>query len=95
MKIFWSGPARQDLREVFEYIAEENPTAARALLAEIRKRAASLADNPQLGRAGRVEGTRELVLTGTRYVLPYRVKEKEIHVLAVFHSAREWPQGFE
>ncbi|MGZ4976699.1 MAG: type II toxin-antitoxin system RelE/ParE family toxin [Methylobacter sp.] len=64
MKIVWTEPARQDLREIFEYIAEENPNAARALLAEIRKRAGSLEDNPELGRLGRVDDSRELVLTG-------------------------------
>ncbi|TAN71070.1 MAG: type II toxin-antitoxin system RelE/ParE family toxin [Methylobacter sp.] len=94
MKIVWTEPARQDLREIFEYIAEENPNAARALLAEIRKRAGSLEDNPELGRLGRVEGSRELVLTGTQYILPYRVKEQRIQILAVFHAARKWPERF-
>ncbi|MDP3878016.1 MAG: type II toxin-antitoxin system RelE/ParE family toxin [Methylobacter sp.] len=94
MKIVWTEPARQDLREIFEYIAEENPNAARALLAEIRKRAGSLENNPELGRLGRVEGSRELVLTGTQYILPYRVKEQWIQILAVFHSARKWPERF-
>lgn len=47
MKIGWPEPARQDLKEIFEYIAEENPNATSALLAEIRKRVNSLADNPQ------------------------------------------------
>lgn len=94
MKIVWTEPARQDLREIFEYIAEENPNAARALLAEIRKRVGSLEDNPELGRLGRVEGSRELVLTGTQYILPYRVKEQWIQILAVFHSARKWPERF-
>lgn len=94
MKIVWTEPARQDLREIFEYIAEENPNAARALLAEIRKRAGSLEDNPELGRLGRVEGSRELVLTGTQYILPYRIKEQRIQILAVFHAARKWPEGF-
>lgn len=81
------------MREIFEYIAEENPNAARALLAEIRKRASSLEDNPELGRLGRVDGSRELVLTGTQY-LPYRVKEQRIQILAVFHAARKWPERF-
>ena len=89
MKIFWTKPARQDLREIFTYIAEENPRAARALLTEIKERASVLQDNPQLGRKGRVEGTRELVLSGTPYLLPYRVKNQQIQILAVFHTSRE------
>ena len=95
MKIVWTEPARQDLRETFEYIAEENPNAARALLAEIKARAITRQDNPQLGRVGRVNGTRELVLTGTHYILPYRVKNQQIQILAVFRTARKWSVNFQ
>jgi plasmid stabilization system protein ParE len=70
VKLVWTEPARQDLREIFTYIAEENPNAARRLLAEIKERAILLQDNPQIGRAGRVDGTRELVITGTQYICP-------------------------
>lgn len=94
MKIVWTEPARQDLRGIFEYIANENPNAARRLLGEIKEQALILIDNPQIGRAGRVEGTRELVLSGTNYLLPYRVKGKQIQILAVFHGARKWPESF-
>lgn len=94
MKLVWTEPARQDLREIFTYIAEENPNAARRLLAEIKERAVLLQDNPQLGRAGRVDGTRELVVAGTQYILPYRLKEQQIQILAVFHGARLWPDNF-
>jgi len=89
VKIVWTEPARQDLREIFEYIAEENPRAARALLSEIKQRVTVLQNNPQLGRKGRVEGTRELVLSGTHYLLPYRVKNQQIQILSVFHTSRE------
>jgi toxin ParE1/3/4 len=94
VKIVWSEPARQDLRQIFEYIANENLNAARRLLVEIKEQAIILIDNPQIGRAGRVEGTRELVLSGTNYILPYRVKAKQVQILAVFHGARKWPDSF-
>jgi toxin ParE1/3/4 len=94
VKIVWSEPARQDLRQIFEFIANENPNAARRLLGEIKEKAIILIDNPQIGRPGRVEGTRELVLSGTNYILPYRVKENQIQILSVFHGARKWPDSF-
>ncbi len=94
MKIVWTEPARQDLREIFTYIAEENPRAARALLAEIKDRVGVLVSQPQLGSAGRIEGTRELVLAGSSYILPYRLKDQQIQILAVFHAARQWPNKF-
>ena len=94
MKIVWTEPARQDLRDIFIYISEENPNAARRLLSKIKERAVLLQDNPLLGRMGRVDGTRELVITGTQYILPYHVKENQIQILAVFHGARQWPNNF-
>ena len=95
MKIVWTEPARQDLRDIFTYIAEDNPRAARTLLAEIKTRAVLLQDNPHLGRMGRIDGTRELVLADTHYILPYRLKDQQIQILAVFHGARQWPESFE
>jgi len=94
VKLLWTEPAKQDLRDIFSYIAEENPHAARRLLAKIRERALLLQDRPELGRPGRVDGTRELVISGTQYILPYRINAKQIQVLAVFHGARQWPEDF-
>jgi toxin ParE1/3/4 len=94
VKIVWTEPARNDLRDIFIYISEENPNAARTLLSEIKERAVLLQDNPLIGRIGRVGGTRELVITGTHYILPYRIKEQQIQILAVFHTARKWPVTF-
>jgi addiction module RelE/StbE family toxin len=95
MKIVWSEPARQDLRDIFTYIAEDNPKAARTLLNEIKELAVLLQDNPLLGRLGRIEDTRELVLTGTSFILPYRVKDLLIQILAVLHGAKQWPNEFQ
>lgn len=94
MEIVWTEPAHQDLRNIFAYIAEENPKAARLLLSKIKERAILLQNNPLMGRIGRIDGTRELVITGTNYILPYRVQNIQIQILAVFHGARQWPATF-
>ncbi|MGZ8227699.1 MAG: type II toxin-antitoxin system RelE/ParE family toxin [Methylococcaceae bacterium] len=95
MKILWTEPARMDLREIFLYISNDNPKAARVLLDTIKKRVELLKENPRLGRLGRVEGTYELVLAETRYIVPYRIKNQQIEILAVFHGSREWPDNFQ
>ena len=51
-----------------------------------------LADQPSMGRPGRIAGTRELVVTRFPYILPYRVRGSTIEILRVFHTARKWPQ---
>ena len=50
-----------------------------------------LRDHPHLGRPGRIAGTRELVIAETPYIIPYRVVDDDVQILAVIHGARRWP----
>ena len=50
-----------------------------------------LAAHPAVGRPGRVPGTRELVVSRTPYVIPYRVREGVVEILRVVHARRRWP----
>jgi predicted transcriptional regulator len=50
-----------------------------------------LSTQPQMGRPGRLPGTRELVLSGTPFIVPYRVKRERLELLAVFDGRRQWP----
>jgi toxin ParE1/3/4 len=94
MKIRWTRPAARDLEAIQDHIAQENPMAAGRLVATIRQRVQQLQDHPQLGRPGRVPGTRELVISGTPYVAPYRVRDQQVEILALYHGARRWPEHF-
>lgn len=94
MLIIWQDGAIRDLDAVFEFIGLDNPPAALAICELIDKRVSQLADHPYLGRVGRVESTRELVVAGTPFIVVYRVKENLIDILAVLHSARRWPNAF-
>ncbi len=47
-----------------------------------------------MGRIGRVVGTRELIITRTPFILPYRIQGNQIEILAVVHAARRWPEAF-
>jgi toxin ParE1/3/4 len=95
MKIVFSPQARDDLREIFLYIAGDNPDAARALLKRLRSRITDLQDAPHTGRPGRVPGTRELAIPGTAYIAPYQVSGGQLQILRVYHGARQWPDHFE
>jgi plasmid stabilization system protein ParE len=65
-----------------------NPSAALALIERIEKVVAALRLTPNMGRPGRVSGTRELVVTRTSFLVPYRVAEDRIEILAAIHAAR-------
>ena len=53
-----------------------------------------LREFPALGRPGRVEGTRELIIAGTPYIVPYRVRGDTVEIITVLHSAQRWPDRF-
>ena len=92
MRIVWSRRAVQHLEAIRSYIAKDHPQAARGLAARILEGVGLLAAHPHIGRAGRVIGTRELVVSGTPYVIPYRVKEDRLELIAVFHDKQKWPE---
>jgi addiction module RelE/StbE family toxin len=72
----------------------DNPEAATRVIERIRTAIRRLAASPAIGRPGRVEGTRELVITGTPYIVPYRVRGDVVEVITVLHSAQRWPARF-
>ena len=94
MRVRWLRKALANLDEEADYIAQDNPVAAGRLVLRILEEAELLRENPAMGRAGRVEGTRELVVAGTPYILPYRVRGEVVEILRVFHGARKWPGKF-
>ena len=94
MKIIWTAQALQDLLLVREHIENDNKVAAARIANRLRVAAKRLAAHPEMGRSGRVGSTRELVIPGTPYLLPYRVREGKVEILAVIHGAQEWPEQF-
>jgi plasmid stabilization system protein ParE len=91
MRLKWLRAALRNLDEEADHIAVEDPAAARLDVSRIHSAVTQLIDNPALGRPGRVAGTRELVVTRTRYIIPYRVRGSEIQLLRVFHTSRKPP----
>jgi toxin ParE1/3/4 len=94
MRVVWVAQAVRDLMQVREYIEKDNKGAAARVAGRLRGAANGLARHPEMGRPGRVGSTRELVVPGTPFLLPYRVRRDLIEILAVIHGAQEWPEGF-
>jgi toxin ParE1/3/4 len=92
MKAVWTKAAIRDLVHIREYIARENPSAAREIALKIVGAPDRIIQFPEVGRAGRVNGTRELVVSGTQYFIVYRLKKKAIHFLRVLHGHQKWPK---
>jgi len=94
MEIVWLNRALYDIEAIIAYIESENPPGARSVFARIREESSRLAEFPQIGRPGRIGGTRELVIVGTPFIIPYRVVGQRVEILAVMHGARQWPKSF-
>lgn len=86
----WKALAVADLRAIVDYISDDNPDAALALLEEIQGKVAYLPDHPKSGRVGRVKGTRELIAR-PNYIVVYAESAAMITVLRVLHAAQMWP----
>jgi plasmid stabilization system protein ParE len=88
MKVRWLRKALANLEDEAEFIATENAEAARLVVKRVLDAVAMLADQPAIGRPGRIPGTRELVVLKTRYLVPYRVRGSTVEILRVFHTSR-------
>ncbi len=93
--IQWTEQAAQQLYQAKEYIALSNSEeiAARVMM-QIVSSIQQLATFPMSGRPGRVPGTRELVIPKTPFLAAYAIEKADIVVLAIYHGAQRWPEGF-
>ncbi len=94
MKVVWTPEALLDRESIWDYIAADSPRAAARMDELFSKAAARLADHPLLGRAGRITGTRELI-PHKSYCLVYEIAQETVWVLALVHTARQWPPSAE
>ena len=88
MRVRWLRKALRNLGDEAAYIAADDAAAARLAVKRVLDAVSILAQQPGLGRPGRVPGTRELIVAKTRYIVPYRVRGETIEMLRVFHTAR-------
>lgn len=93
MILVWLPMAIEERFEQLDYIAQDNPLAAITQDEEIEQQASLLVEQPEMGRVGRVKGTRELVITHTPFIAIYRIKDERIEILRFLHGAQKWPKG--
>lgn len=94
MLIHWKERAEIEIGDILEYIAQDNITAAYRVYEAIRSQVGLLSQHPEIGRIGRVKGTRELIITATPYIVAYRIKEDRVEILRVLHGSRKWNKRF-
>jgi plasmid stabilization system protein ParE len=88
MILRYKARALADLEAIYDYIAQDDPTAARRVVQRIVRSIGRLAIIPLSGRPGVVRGSRILAVPGLPYVVIHRVRENTVDIIAVLHSAR-------
>ncbi len=92
MRLIWTMDATRSRDAIFDRIEADNPSAALAMDALFSESALHLMEHPEMGRPGRVRGTRELVVH-PNYLFVYDVSRDTIRILSLLHASRQWPPG--
>lgn len=92
MIIKWYDDAIADLELLENYISQDNPLAAQRIVDKILQAINLLSDQSEIGRPGRITNTRELIISGTSYIVAYTAINNSILIIRVVHSARQWPE---
>ncbi len=89
MEINWELEANDDLMNILEYLATESIDVAIDQVAKIEKQVYALLNEvSRKGKMGRIQGTMELLILGTKYIAVYRETEEEYRILRVLHSSQ-------
>jgi addiction module RelE/StbE family toxin len=93
--IKWTEQAIQQLDQAHDYITLSNNNAVTARITmQIVTTVQQLAAFPMSGKAGRVLGTRELVISNTPFIAAYAIDKADVIILAIYHGAQQWPESF-
>lgn len=92
MTVVWLPRALRRLEQAHQYIAQDKPVVAIQTVRRVQECAERLREFPEMGRVGRVSGTRELVIPGTDFILHYRIRTDRVEILTIIHGARRWPE---
>ena len=95
-KCKWTDKALEDLLIIQEFIAQDNPKASVDITKKIVLTVVEqLSRFQNIGKAGRVNGTRELIIQNTSYIGVYWVKSNNVEVLRILHTSMKWPDNFD
>jgi toxin ParE1/3/4 len=89
MKVVWTITARKSLVVIHNFIAIENPHAAKRVVRQLRQVTDKLADFPNFGRLGIEQGTREVIVPNLAYIVVYRVANSQVQVLGLIHTSQD------
>ncbi|MBC7755051.1 MAG: type II toxin-antitoxin system RelE/ParE family toxin [Bdellovibrio sp.] len=96
IEIVWLEIAADEFEDAIAWIRERNDNAADKMAETALFQIDQLKHYPQLGRVGRDNSTRELVISNTHFIVVYRViaAKQSLEILSFKHDAMRWPAEF-
>ncbi|MBV9387096.1 MAG: type II toxin-antitoxin system RelE/ParE family toxin [Chroococcidiopsidaceae cyanobacterium CP_BM_ER_R8_30] len=91
MPVKWLRKALRNLEQIQQYVTADDPEAAIQVVLRIQGAVQQLETFPMMGKAGRVDGTRELVIPNTSFIVIYRVQGKTVQILRILHTSKKYP----
>ncbi|MEM9839497.1 MAG: type II toxin-antitoxin system RelE/ParE family toxin [Pseudomonadota bacterium] len=88
MKYRLTARAARDLRNIADFLDEQNPAAAARVLARLERTLELIATAPTIGRVSARPGTREFPVGRFPFLVVYRIEEAQVSVLTIFHTSR-------
>jgi addiction module RelE/StbE family toxin len=92
----WSIPAKNDLKQIHDYIAKDSKYYAQNVVQEIVAKTETLTDFPEIGRVVpeiNDQNIRELIVYS--YRLLYEISETGIEILAIIHGRRDFNSAWD
>ena len=93
MIVVWLPRAIANRDAQLDHITQDSAKAAIEQGDRIEQQISQLITHPEMGRAGRKQGTRELVISRTPFIVIYRIKDERIEIIRLLHGAQQWPKG--
>jgi len=96
MHVRFTADAEADLNHISAYLTPRSPKGLERILSAIFTTSAQLEDFPFIGRDGLIEGTRELIVPRTPFILVYRISDAYyVDILRIYHGRQTWPPNEE
>lgn len=93
LNIKWTRQALDDLESAREFIVTEYPQSLKSTIENIQLSIDQIKIFPEIGKIGRVKGTRELIFSQMPFILAYRQKKSSIEIISILHQSRKWHNG--
>jgi toxin ParE1/3/4 len=88
MRVIFLPTARKQLKGIYDFIAQDNETAARAVVARVEQIAMLLGANPRMGRKLPRGRLRRFPVHPFPYLIYYEIRGKDLRIIRVRHAAR-------